>query len=135
MLGVLLDAGFTLNCRANGGSPALDEFLGGRALKHHVPLPDCWRRHEPPRYSRAQADGFIRAVESFVVQRAHWVLVLDRNEVRIVRDTLLALGDYHAGLLIEILDKHGASSRKDLRRLFAADRIKPLARAVRASPP
>lgn len=51
------------------------------------------------------------------------------------RDTLLALGGHHVGQLIEMLDKHGAASRDDLRKLFAAERMKPMARAVRGSLP
>jgi hypothetical protein len=133
MLGVLLDAGFTLNCKPNGGSPALDELFGGRTLKHHAPMPDYSRRHEPPRYSRLEADAFLRAVESFVLQGARWVPDLDRNEVRMLRDTLLALDDDHVARLFEMLHKQGAAKCEDLKTLLTADRMKPMARAVRKS--
>jgi hypothetical protein len=131
MLGVLLDAGFTLNCKPNGGSPVLDELLGGRAMKHQVPFPDSSRRHELPRYSQAGADDFLRTVESFVVQGARWVQDHDRNEVRWARDTLLALGDEYVARLFELLDKHGAAKREDLKALLAAVRMKAMARVVR----
>lgn len=131
MLKVLLAAGFPLNSKANGGSPALDELLGGHTMKHHIPIPDYSRRHEPPRYSRLEADAFLRAVESFVLQGARWIPDLDRNEVRMVRDTLLALGDDHVARLFTMLDEHGAAKREHLKRLLAAERMKPLARAVR----
>jgi hypothetical protein len=135
MLAVLLSAGFTLNCKPNGGSPALDELIGGRTLKHHTPLPDSWRRREPPRYSQVQADAFLRAVESLVLQGARWIPDLDRNEVRVVRDTLLALGDEYVVRLYEMLHKHGAARREDLKTLLAAERMKPMARMVRGSLP
>ena len=131
LLKVLLNAGFKLNCKPNGGSPALDELFGGCTMKHHVPMPDYSRRHEPPRYSRVEADAFLRVVESFVLQGARWIPDLDRNEVRMVRDTLLALGDDNVARLFAMLDKHGAAMREDLSKLFAADRMKPMARAVR----
>ncbi|MEY3895931.1 MAG: hypothetical protein RLZZ214_1451 [Verrucomicrobiota bacterium] len=132
MLGVLLEAGFELNCKANGGSPALDELLCGRTLKHGVPLPDYGRRHEQPRYSLVEADAFLGAVESFLHRGARWVPDgTDRNEVRMIRDTLLALGDIHVALLLEMLDGHGAARREHLKTLLDASRMKPLARAVR----
>ena len=131
LLKTLLDAGFSLNCKANGGSPALDALLGGHVLKHRIPIPDYWHRNEPPRYNRVQTEDFLRAVESFVRQGARWVPDPDRNELRMVRDTLLALGDDHVGRLVSMLDEHGAAFRDDLRKLFAAERMKPLRNAVR----
>ena len=130
MLGVLLEAGFTLNCKANGGSPALDEILCGRTKNHHVPYPQ-YGCHEPPRYSRAVADAFLRTVESFLLKGTRWVPDQDRNEVRMVRDTLLALGDDHVARLFTMLDEYGAAKREHLKALFAAIRMKTLARAVR----
>jgi hypothetical protein len=135
MLEVLLAAGFTLNCKPNEGSPALDELLRGCTMKHHVPMPDYGRRHEPPRYSRVEADAFLRAIESFVLQGARWIPDLDRNEVRAVRDTLLALGDEYVARLFELLDKNDAVKREDLKTLLVADRMRPMARAVRESLP
>jgi hypothetical protein len=129
-LKVLLDAGFKLNCKPNGGSPALDVILGGHSSKHRVPIQDYWHRNEPPRYNRVQAEDFLRAVESFVRQGARWVPDLDRYELRLTRDTLLALGDHHVGQLIGMLDEHGAASREDLKKLFASERMKPLRKAV-----
>jgi hypothetical protein len=131
ILKILLVAGFPLNCKPNGGSPALDELLGGRTKKHHVPFPDYWSRHEPPRYSRVQADAFLQAIESFVLQGARWIPDKDRNEVRWARDTLLALGDEYVARLFELLDKHGAAKREDLKALLAAARMKAMARVVR----
>jgi hypothetical protein len=131
MLNVLLDAGFTLNCKANGGSPALDELFGGRTLKHGVPIRE--RRHELPRYSHIEADAFLRAVKSFVLQGARWVPDLDRNEVRMIRDTLLALGDDNVTRLFEMMDQYSAAKREDLKTLLSADRMKPMVRAVRES--
>lgn len=131
MLGVLLDAGFTLNCKANGGSPALDELLCGRTLKHHVPYAEFGRGHIPPSFSRGDADAFLRAVESILQRGARWVPNEDRNEVRMIRDTLLALGDVHVARLFEMLDGFHAASQEHLKILLAASRMKPLARAVR----
>ncbi len=133
MLTVLLEAGFTLNCKANGGSPTLDELLCGRTMKHHVPYPEFGCRHETPRYSRVEADAFLRTVESFLLKGARWVPDQDRNEVRMVRDTLLALGDNHVARLFKLLDEHGAAKREYLKTLFAAERMKPLAMKVRGS--
>jgi len=130
LLGVLLEAGFTLNCKTNGGSPALDELLCGRTKKHHVPYPQ-YGCHETPRYSRVEADAFLRAVESFLLKGARWVPDQDRNEVRMVRDTLLALGSEHVARLFTMLDDYGAAKREHLKTLFATERMKPLARAVR----
>ena len=135
MLRVLLAAGFPLNCKPNGGSPALDELLGGRTLNHHVPMPHYGNRHVPPGYSRVEADAFHQAVESFVLQGARWIPDLDRNEVRMTRDTLLALGEQHVVRLFEMLDEHGAAKREDLKTLFAADRMKPMLRAMKRSLP
>ena len=131
MLRILLEAGFSLNCKTNGGSPALDELLGGRTLKHHVPMSDYEHRPASPRYSKVEADAFFGVVESFVLQGGRWIPDLDRNEVRMVRDTLLALGDHHVARLFELLDKHGSAKREDLKKLFAAERMKPMARALR----
>ena len=36
MLKILLEAEFSLDCKANGGSPALDELHCGRTPKQHV---------------------------------------------------------------------------------------------------
>ena len=133
MLTVLLEAGFTLNCKANGGSPALDELLCGRTMMHHVPYPEFGCRHEPPRYSRVEADAFLQTIESFLLKGARWTPDQDRNEVRMVRDTLLALGDNHVARLFKLLDEHGAAKREYLKTLFAAERMKPLAMKVRGS--
>jgi hypothetical protein len=48
-----------------------------------------------------------------------------------VRDTLLALGDDHVARLFTMLDEYGAAKREHLKALFAAIRMKTLARAVR----
>lgn len=135
LLRILLDAGFTLNCKPNGGSPALDALLAGQTMKHHIPLPDFWGRREPPRFSLAGADAFVGAVKSFVLQGARWVPDFDRHEVRGVRDVLLALGDRHVGEMVQMMDEHGAAKREDLKKLFAADRMKPMVQAVRKSLP
>lgn len=131
LLKILLDAGFNLNCKPNGGSPAIDAILGGHSLKHHVPMQNYLYRHEPARYSQDQADNFLRAVESLVLQGARWTPDLDRYELKLTRDTLLALGDHHVNRLIDMLDMHGAASRADLRKLFAAERMKELGKAVK----
>ncbi len=131
MLEVLLEAGFPLNCKANGGSPALDELLCGHTLKHHVPYTEHRRGHDSPSFSRVDAEAFLRAVESFLQRGARWVPNEDRNEVRMIRDTLLALGDIHLARLFEMLDGYGAARREHLKTLLAASRIKPLAQAVR----
>lgn len=132
MLEALLEAGFPLNCKANGGSPALDELLCGRTLKNHVPYSGHGSGHDSPSFSRVNAEAFLQAVESFLQRGARWVPDgTDRNEVRMIRDTLLALGDIHLARLFEMLDGHGAARREHLKALLAASRIKPLARAVR----
>jgi hypothetical protein len=94
-------------------------------------MPDSGCRHLSPSYSRVEADAFLLAVESFVLQGARWMPDLDRNEVRMTRDTLLALGEQHVVRLFKMLDEHGAAKREDLKTLFAADRMKPMLRAVK----
>jgi hypothetical protein len=135
MLKILLDAGFPLNCKVNGGSPALDEVIGGRTLKNHFQSPGYGQRNEPPRYTNVAADAYMRAVESFVKQGAQWVPDQERNELRMLRDTLLALGEIYVVRLFKMLDEHEAAKREHLKTLFAADRMKPLARVVRQSLP
>lgn len=130
MLDILLQAGFGLNCKVNGGSPALDELLRGNTMKHHRPYAEFGHGRDIPRYSRAAADAFLCAVESFLQRGAQWVPDQDRNEVRMIRDTFLALGDIHVALLYELLDGHGAARREHLKALLTASRMKPLARAV-----
>lgn len=91
--------------------------------------------HESLRYSRVSADAFLRTVESCLLKGAQWVHYLDRNEMSMHRDTLLALGDGHANQLFKMLDEHGTAKREHLKTLFAAERMKPMARMVRQSLP
>lgn len=134
LLQILLDAGFELNCKPNGGSPALDVILSGSALKHRVPLQNYLNRKVLVKYQQNQADNFLHAVQSYLQQGARWIPDTARNELTLTRDTLRALGEQHVTRLIDMLDKHGAS-RKDISKLFAAYRMRELHQAVRHNLP
>ena len=132
MLQILLDAGFELNCKANGGSPALDELLRGGTLAHHLPLAPLGHKGAKPRYREDQARSLLAAVQSFVNQGSKWVPDLsDRNELRYVRDVLLALGEEHALELLNMLETSGAANRERVAVLLRTARMKELFRAAK----
>ena len=134
MLEVLLDAGFPLNCKPNGGSPALDVLLEGGALSFSVPVQVFGKKGEGPRYRDDKARALLDAIKSFVDQGAMWVPDLaDRNSMRHIRDVLLALGEEYAGTLLELLLSSGAAQAEDVKALLKTARMKRFAQALKVT--
>ncbi|MDB4544815.1 hypothetical protein N9Z83_02620 [Akkermansiaceae bacterium] len=128
MLKTLLDAGFNLNCKDNGGSPALDVLLGDVVIGSR----NRERSSEPMMRDTRYMDGRIRElmerVRHFVGIGARWVPdPKDRALLSNARDVLLSIGADRALGLIEILEGENAVSRDDVALLLGTARMKDMA--------
>jgi len=130
ILKILLDAGFRLNCKSNGGSPAIDQVLAGTArgcmAVHHL----GGRGATAWGYTYDQKRKLIGRLQAYCKIGAKWVPdVTDSFQMRCVRDTLLALGEHETAEVIEILREHGAGE-DDIRFLFKTARMSDMAAAL-----
>ena len=133
MMKILLDAGFDLNCKKNGGSPVLDVLLRGGALGFLTPSRP-YGGGKRGQFADDRAREFIKTVEAFVDRGARWVPNLDdRNELKHVRDVFLALQEIHFLRLLGILETSEAVSREHLSVLLKAPRMRGLAQAIKLS--
>ena len=117
MLTVLLDAGFELNCQANGGSPALHEVLrmGGR----YGIVAGC-QKWDPHSWA-----GYINDIKWLIERGARWA-GRDRGEYRHVRDALATMGANGIGEVMELLLKVGAISQSDVKELLRTPRMQSI---------
>lgn len=131
MLKTLLDAGFDLNCKDNGGSPALDVLLGDVVIgsRNRERSPEPMR---DMRYMNDRIRELMERVRYFVGIGARWVPdPKDRSLLSNARDVLLSIGADRALKLIEILEGGNAVSRDDVALLLGTARMKDLARRWR----
>lgn len=124
MMQTLLDAGFDLNCKENGGAPVLDVLLGdvligSRTRERNREI------HRNTLYFDQRIQALVSRVEYFVSLGARWMPNSnDPGNLQNIRDVLLATGGDMALKLIRLLEEKGVSSSADINILLRPARMK-----------